>query len=144
MPHGIPGTGSLVTTLTRGELTDFAHAIGETRPAYVDAAAARRAGHPDVLAAPTYLFCLTLRSDDPWAWAREGGFDMARTLHGEQSFEHHALVHAGDELTLTSVSGPAESLGTGLRRLRRHTAVERAGQRVADLVTTLVMKEPSR
>lgn len=141
MPHDVPGPPLLATTLTRGELVDFAYAIGETRPEYGDAVAARRAGHPDVLATPTFLFCLTLRADDPWAWARGAGFDMARTLHGEQSFEYHALVHAGDELTLSSSTGPLDSVGAGLRRLRRHTHVERAGQPVADLVTTLVMKE---
>ena len=143
MLHDLPGPPLLTRTLTRAELVEFAHAVGETRPEYVDAAAARRAGHPDVLAAPTYLFCLTLRADDPWGWARAEGFDMGRTLHGEQSFVHHALVHAGDEVTLSATSGDVEMVGAGARRLARRARVVRAGQCVAELVTTLVMKEPT-
>jgi acyl dehydratase len=133
----------LRTTVRRADVVDFARAIGETRPQYVDAQAARRAGHPDVLAPPTFLFCLTLRVDDPWAWARDAGFDMARTLHGEQSFDYHRPVHAGDVLTLSATSEAAEPVGAGLRRLRRRTQVSCAGRRVAQLVTTLVTKEPS-
>jgi acyl dehydratase len=95
-----------------------------------------------VLAPPTFLFCLILRVDDPWAWARNAGFDMARTLHGEQSFDYHRPVHAGDELTLSATVEVTDPVGAGLRRLRRRTRVSCAGQRVAELVTTLVMKEP--
>ena len=142
LPHH-PGPPPLPTTLTRAELVDFARAIGETRPVYVDAAAARRAGHPDVPAAPTYLFCLTLRGADPWAWARDAGLDMARTVHGEQSFAYHAVVHAGDELTLSATDGVLEAVGAGMRRTTRRTRVLRRGRCVAELVTTLVMKDAS-
>lgn len=128
-------------TVTRSELVDFAYAIGETRPEYVDAVAARRAGHPDVLAAPTFLFCLTIRGDDPWAWAREGGLDMTRTLHGEQSFRYHRLVHAGDRLALSATTDTPAPASAGLRRLSRRTRFSSAHGKVATLVTTLVMTE---
>lgn len=143
MLHDVPGPPLLTTALTRAELVHFAHAIGETRPEYVDVVAARRAGHPDVLAAPTFLFCLTLRVEDPWGWARDGGLDMARTLHGEQSFHYHALAHAGDQLTLSATSEATDPVTAGLRRLRRRTRVSSADRHVATLVTTLVMKEPN-
>jgi acyl dehydratase len=117
--------------------------VGETRLEYTDAAVARRAGRPDLLAPPTYLFCLTLGNEDPWSWARAAGFDMARTFHGEQSFTYHRAVHAGDRLVLTSTTDPPESL-PGLRRVRRRTTVSRSGHPVADLMTTLVSSpEPS-
>ena len=32
------------------------------------------------------------------------GVDMARVLHGEQSFTYHRPVHAGDRLTLTTTT----------------------------------------
>lgn len=134
------GPPLLTTTVTRAEIVEFAYAIGETRPEYVDAAAARRAGHPDVLAAPTFLFCLTLRGDDPWAWAREGGLDMARTLHGEQSFSYNRPVHAGDRLTLSATTEAPGPTSGGLLRLSRRTRFSSDDGPVATLVTTLVMK----
>lgn len=139
--HHAPGTSLPTTTLTRAELVDFAYAIGETRPEYVDVTAARQAGHPDVLATPTFLFCLTLRGTDPWAWAREGGLDMARTLHGEQSFRYHQLVHAGDRLTLSATSEALDPTPGGWRRVSRRTRVSNGDAHVATLVTTLAMRE---
>lgn len=141
MQQDAPEPSVLTATVTRAELVEFACSVGETRPDYVDAEAAQRAGHPDVLAAPTFLFCLTLRADDPWAWAREGGLDMARTFHGEQSFSYERLVHAGDRLTLSATTEPVEPAIPGLRRLRRRVRVTGDHGPVATLVTTLVMKE---
>lgn len=142
MSGDVPEPSVLTATVTRAELVDFASAIGETRPEYLDAGAARQSGHPDVLATPTFLFCLTLRADDPWAWARGGGLDMALTLHGEQSFGYDRLVHAGDRLTLSATTESVEPATPGLRRLRRRVRVSCERGPVATLVTTLVMKEP--
>lgn len=139
MLHDVPGPPLLTTALTRAELVHFAHAMGGTRPERVAVVAARRADHPAVLAAPTFLFCLALRVEDPWDWARDGGLDTARTLHGEQSFHYHALVHAGDQLTLSATSEATGPVTAGLRRLRRRTRVASTGRHVA----TLVMKEPN-
>lgn len=139
----LPGTPLWETTLTRAELVDFARAVGETRAIYLDETAARQAGHDDVLAAPTYLFCLTLRPEDPWTWAEDGGFDMTRTLHGGQSFTYHRLAHAGDRLTLTTSGTTSTPTRSGVRRLAQKTTVWSPAGRVATLDTTLVMKEVS-
>jgi acyl dehydratase len=125
--------------VARADLIRFAHATGQTDPLFVDVATARAAGHPDLPAPPTYLFGFTLRGDDPWRWAVDAGLDMGRALHGEQGFTYDAIVHAGDTLTLTATTADVETTRSGLRRARRHVDVERAGQRVARLSTTLVM-----
>ena len=39
----------------REHIRRFAQAIGDTNPAYVDPAAAKALGHPDVIAPPTFL-----------------------------------------------------------------------------------------
>ncbi|MEJ6011159.1 MaoC family dehydratase N-terminal domain-containing protein [Novosphingobium aquae] len=91
-----------------GFLKFFAKATGETDPIYFDAEAARTAGHPAIPAPPTYLFSLALSAP-----AKRGGLfdpvgglgiDMARVLHGEQSFTYHAPIHAGDRLVLTTTT----------------------------------------
>lgn len=95
-------------TVEAGFLKFFAKATGETDPVYFDEAAAQAAGHPGLPAPPTYLFSLALSAP-----AKRGGLfdpengigiDMMRVLHGEQSFTHHAPIHAGDVLTLTTTT----------------------------------------
>ncbi|GII92958.1 MaoC family dehydratase N-terminal domain-containing protein [Sinosporangium siamense] len=87
----------------RSRLRRFAEAIGETDPVYVDVASARAAGHPDLPVPPTFLFCLEM--DDPGAFAfqAELGIDTGRVRHGEQTFEYHAMAHAGDRLHIASL-----------------------------------------
>ena len=78
-----------------GHIARFAAAIGDTNPLYHDAAAARAAGHANIIAPPT--FAIALRPADP----REGlDIDFRKLLHGEQSFELHRQLHAGDSITV--------------------------------------------
>jgi acyl dehydratase len=87
----------------KGQLRFFAKATGETNPIYLDEAAARAAGHRALPAPLTFAFCLGSAAPP-----RRGnifgdmGVDMARVLHGEQSFSHHATIYAGDVITLTT------------------------------------------
>ncbi len=85
-----------------GRLRLFAKATGETRPEYLDDAAARAAGHPALPAPPTYAACLYLDVPDPFAWLRDLGIDLARVLHAAQDFRYFAPIHAGDRLTFDS------------------------------------------
>src|SRR5262249_54062975 len=85
-----------------GRLRLFAKAIGETRPEHLDEDAARAAGHPSLLAPPTFVLTLALDKPEPFDWCREIGIDLARLLHSAQSFRYFAPVHAGDRLTLAS------------------------------------------
>jgi hypothetical protein len=80
-------------------LRTFAHAIGETRPEFLETKAAQQLGWRDIPALPTYLFCLQmLSSTSPMAWAAEMGFSLDRLLHVEQSFIYHQPIFAGDQL----------------------------------------------
>ncbi|MBK8132379.1 MAG: MaoC family dehydratase N-terminal domain-containing protein [Gammaproteobacteria bacterium] len=47
------------------QLCFFAKAVGETNPIYFDEAAAKAAGHPSILAPPTYAVTLSLCESDP-------------------------------------------------------------------------------
>ncbi len=83
----------------REHVRRFAEAIGDTNPVSLDPVAARALGHLDVVAPPTFLTVLGYR------FAAEGpivdpalGLDYSRVVHGEQSFELHRPVVAGDVL----------------------------------------------
>ncbi len=84
----------------REHIRRFAEAVGDPHPAYLDPEAARALGHPDVIAPPTFLTVLNFRFAGDGPVADPGlGLDYSRVVHGEQTFELHRPVVAGDVLT---------------------------------------------
>ncbi|MCA1824200.1 MAG: MaoC family dehydratase N-terminal domain-containing protein [Mycobacteriales bacterium] len=87
--------------VSREKIREFATAIGDASPAYLDADAARALGHPDVIAPPTFAIVVSFRMGGSVVLAPGLGLDYSRVVHGEQSFEHHRPIHAGDVLVGT-------------------------------------------
>jgi acyl dehydratase len=83
----------------KGRLRFFAKATGQADPVYIDEAAARDAGHPDLPVPLTFLFCLEMEAPNPAAIRELLGMDYRSLLHGEQGFSYHAMAYAGDTLT---------------------------------------------
>ena len=83
----------------REKIREYAHAVGETDPRYLDPEAARAAGFADVVAPPMFaaVYC------GPAIWPAltdpELGVDFARLVHGAQEFTWGEPVVAGDEVT---------------------------------------------
>ena len=82
--------------VSRVKIAEFATAIGDSSPLCRDPAAAQAAGHPDVIAPPTFAVVissvgLAKLMADPGL-----GVNYAMIVHGEQSFTHHRPLHAGD------------------------------------------------
>ncbi|WP_034267024.1 MaoC family dehydratase N-terminal domain-containing protein [Haloechinothrix halophila] len=94
-----PGTPYQVS---REKIAEFATAIGDTSALSRDPEVARTAGHPDVVAPPTFLTILTLGVIDKLATDPDLGLDYSRMVHGDQSFTHHRPATAGDRLTVTT------------------------------------------
>ena len=94
-----------VVDVEKGQLKFFARATATRDSVYFDEAAAGRAGHCALPAPPTFLFSLALGAP-----ARRGnlltdmGIDVARILHGEQSFRHYRTIYAGDRMTLVTTT----------------------------------------
>jgi acyl dehydratase len=93
---------SAVYEVGREKIAEFATAIGDPDPVYRDAAAARAAGHPDVIAPPTFAIVLSLGAGDVVVSDPEVGIDYSRVVHGEQRFTHHRPIRAGDRLVATA------------------------------------------
>jgi acyl dehydratase len=89
---------SYSVNVERGQLAFFAKATGEHNAIYWDAAAALAAGHRAIPAPPTFSFTLSLSCP---MTLESLGVDVTRILHGEQKFEHHATIYAGDRMDLT-------------------------------------------
>jgi acyl dehydratase len=135
-----------VIDVEKGQLRFFAKATGETNPIYFDEDAARAAGHPTLPAPPTFLFSLALGAP-----ARRGnildpesglGVDIRRVLHGEQRFEYHRQIYAGDRVTLvTTTSEIYEKKGGALEFVTQDTeATNDAGDLLATMRTVTVVR----
>lgn len=120
----------------------FAQATGETRPEYVDEAAARAAGHPSLPAPPTFAACVYLNERDPFAWLRDLGIDIAQVLHAAQAFRYFEPIHAGDTLTFASrianVFQKKNATRTFIVKLTDVT--NQRGARVAEMRATIVVR----
>ncbi|WP_018654801.1 MaoC family dehydratase N-terminal domain-containing protein [Actinomadura flavalba] len=95
--------------VSRVKIREFADAIGDANPVYRDPAAAQAAGHPDVVAPPTFPIVVSLANDalaDP-----ELGLNYAMVVHGEQSFAYERPVRAGDVVTCTSTVTEIKAIG---------------------------------
>lgn len=125
-----------------GRLRLFAKATGETRPEYIDDAAARAAGHPALPAPPTFVLCLDLEMPDPFAWLTDLGVGIAQVLHGGERFRYFAPVHAGDRLTFASrISDVLQKKKGGLTFVVKDTEVtNQLGTKVAEMRATVVVR----
>ncbi|MFI9451002.1 MaoC family dehydratase N-terminal domain-containing protein [Amycolatopsis sp. NPDC052450] len=88
--------------VSREKIREFADALGDTNPLYRDTEAAKAAGHPDVIAPPTFLTIINLASINAIVSDPELGLDYSRMVHGDQRFTYTRPVHAGDVLSLTT------------------------------------------
>ena len=81
----------------REKVREYAYAVGESDPRYLDPEAARQAGFADVVAPP--MFAAVYAGPAVFPAIMESGLDFARMVHGAQEFTWHEPVVAGDEIT---------------------------------------------
>lgn len=136
-------TEEFSTSAERGRLRSFAQATGQQDPVYTDLAAAQTAGHPDLPIPPTFLFCLEMDNPRRQRFLADLGIDVRTILHGGQRFRYHAPAYAGDELTFwTEVTDVTSKKAGALQFIVRDTHVSRAGEPVATLTGTIVVRDP--
>src|SRR3954462_14555465 len=75
--------GARVYEVGREKIREFAEAIGDKNPAYVDPEAANALGHPDVIAPPTFATVITLQAGGQAVFDPELGLDYSLVVHGE-------------------------------------------------------------
>jgi acyl dehydratase len=93
-------TGS--ATVGAENVADFARALGDPNPLYVDAAAARRGPFGALVAPPTYpIAFMTQAMAGGMETFLELGLNFMTLVHGEQEFEYARPIRAGETLTLT-------------------------------------------
>jgi acyl dehydratase len=98
----------------REKIREYARAVGETNPVYLDVAAARAAGYADVVAPPMFAVVYSAPSVGPPIFDPEIELNFAMMVHGGQEFEWGSPVVAGDEIeTVATVKDISERDGRG-------------------------------
>ena len=74
-------------TVERGKIKEFARAIGDLNPCYLDDRVGAASEWGDLIAPPTFAVTFRDETADTGAMLRDLGADISRILHGEQEFE---------------------------------------------------------
>jgi acyl dehydratase len=85
----------------REKIREYAVAVGETNPLYLDVDAAREAGYRDVVAPPMFCVVYCGPALGPALFDPELGIEFSRLVHGGQEFRWGPVVVAGDEIATT-------------------------------------------
>ena len=97
-------TKPTTATVVAEEIGDFARAIGDLEPLYVDREAAKRSRFAAVVAPPTFPIRIGAAAGDPEMFLALD-LNYASLLHAEQEFEWFRPLVAGEKLTLTGRVG---------------------------------------
>jgi acyl dehydratase len=125
----------------REKIREFALAIGEGELVCHDVDTARAAGHPDLVAPPTFAVTFTMPVMEAFLRDPAFGWDYSRMVHGEQVFTLRRPIHAGDELvTVLHVDELRTRAGSHFLTLRCEVA-DTAGDAVLTATALLVTQE---
>ena len=93
------------------KVREFADAIGDPNPVYRDPDAARDAGHSAVIAPPTFVTIVNVRSIEAIVADPDVAADYGRMVHADQRFVYHRPVLVGDRLVVTTYVDDVMSRG---------------------------------
>jgi acyl dehydratase len=127
----------------REKVREFALAVGEGASVSTDLDAARAAGHPDLVAPPTFAVAFTLPLMEAFLRDPAVGWDYGRMVHGEQSFTAHRPLYAGDELVTTLHVDELRTRAGSLFLTLRSEVADAAGEPVLTAVSLMVTAAPA-
>jgi acyl dehydratase len=84
----------------KGHIRKFAEAIGDDNPLHHDEEYAKKSRYGGIIAPPTFVTTLGFESKENLM----AGLDInyARLLHGEQEYEYHKPIMAGDVISFST------------------------------------------
>jgi acyl dehydratase len=124
--------------VSRVKIAEFAAAIGDTSPVYRDRVAAQAAGHPDVIAPPTFAIVISMAGSGA-ALADPGlGLNYAMVVHGEQRFSYTRPLKAGDVVTAQVTLTDIRQAGRNVMLTTSTDIKTLAGELVCTALSTIV------
>ena len=133
MPVNVKAVGKsyqpVVYAVGREKVREYARAVGETNPVYLDVEGARAAGYADVVAPPMFAVVYSAPAVGPLIFDPEIELNFAMMVHGGQEFVWDSPVVAGDEIsTRASVKDISERDGRGYYVFESVSTNQRAEQ----------------
>ena len=120
----------------------FAAAIGETDPVHHDVEVARRRGHRDLPAPPTFAIVVAFEAMTALMTDPEVGIELRNVVHSAQRFDATRPVYAGDVLTATlTVESVRTAAGADVVATRSDVASV-DGEHVCTAYATLAHRVP--
>ncbi|WP_026877525.1 MaoC family dehydratase N-terminal domain-containing protein [Jiangella gansuensis] len=128
--------------VSREKIREFAEAIGDTNPVYVDTEAAREYGHQDVVAPPTFAMIPVMDGVD--ILMDDLGIEFARVVHVDQRFTYAQPLRVGTRLeTTTRLDGVRSVAGNDLLKILSEVRDAEGAGICVSLATLLVRPEDS-
>jgi acyl dehydratase len=124
----------------REKIREFARAVFAVNPINLDPDAARKAGHSDIVAPPTFAVVVQERTLAQLLADPDAGIDFSRVVHGEQRFSYSRSIVAGDELTAQLTVTSVKSLGGNAMVTAQSVITDAAGSHVVTATSTLVVR----
>jgi acyl dehydratase len=90
---------SVTYAVGREKIREYASAVGETNPVYLDLEAAQAAGYDDLVAPPMFAVVYAARAVGPAILDPEVGINFAMMVHAGQEFVWGPVIVGGDEVT---------------------------------------------
>jgi acyl dehydratase len=119
----------VVYAVGREKVREYARAVGESNPVYLDVEAAQAAGYADVVAPPMFAVVYSAPAVGPLIFDPEIELNFAMMVHGGQEFVWGVPVVAGDEISTTaSVKDISERDGRGYYVFESVSANQRGEQ----------------
>jgi acyl dehydratase len=131
---------SAVYEVGREKIAEFAAALSDPDPVYRDREAARAAGHPDVIAPPTFAIVVSMGAGNVVIADPDVDIDYGRVVHGEQSFTHHRPIRAGDRLVATASIAAVRSVAGNDMLTTRVDLTTEDGEPVCTTTSLLVAR----
>jgi acyl dehydratase len=125
--------------VTRDNIVDFAHAIGDSNPAYHDDEAARAMGLEGICAPPTFPITVTMAAMQKSFEDPSLNMDFTRVVHSDQRFLYTRPIRVGDDLVVVTTVDEIKSLGTS-EIITLHSHVTSHGETVVDTWSKLVVR----
>ncbi|CAM3617390.1 MaoC family dehydratase N-terminal domain-containing protein [Occultella aeris] len=122
------------------KIAEFAEAVGAGSPLHHDPAAARAAGHADVIAPVTFAVVIAQRAEAEYIDSPEAGIDFSRVVHANEAFTAHRPIVAGDRLhTAVHVDAVTERAGIAMVSTRCEITDD-GGAPVVSVTSTLAVR----
>lgn len=124
----------------REKVREFARAVLSASPLNLDVELAQRAGYRDVVAPTTFPVVLQERALQILLADPDSGIDYSRIVHGDQRFDYHRPVVAGDEISTEIEVTKVQSLGGHTMVTSESRMTDQHGKPICTATSTLVVR----